>query len=126
MPQFISSLPIPADVDAFVAEYLETAEWTDCSEDSPENHNAEGWSQAAIDCAKIDCEDFRTANAADLAAYEKATGWSGATDFWLTRNGHGAGFWDRGLGDLGKRLSTAAKYGSLSVYVGADGLLYLD
>ena len=46
-------------------------------------------------------------------------------DFILTRNGHGAGFWDRGLGEVGDRLSEAAKsYGSFDLYVGDDGLLY--
>ena len=30
-------------------------------------------------------------------------------DLWLTRNGHGAGFWDRGLGALGERLTETAK-----------------
>ncbi|AVD99834.1 hypothetical protein SEA_FLAPPER_91 [Gordonia phage Flapper] len=30
-------------------------------------------------------------------------------DFLLTRDGHGAGFWDRGLGDLGDYLTTIAK-----------------
>ncbi|AYD82177.1 hypothetical protein KNU13_gp91 [Gordonia phage Turuncu] len=29
-------------------------------------------------------------------------------DFLLTRDGHGAGFWDRGLGDLGDYLTTIA------------------
>lgn len=28
-----------------------------------------------------------------------------AHDFWLTRNRHGAGFWDRGLGELGELLT---------------------
>lgn len=30
-------------------------------------------------------------------------------DFWLTRNGHGAGFWDRDLGALGDTLSKIAE-----------------
>ncbi len=30
-------------------------------------------------------------------------------DFWLTRNGHGAGFWDRGLGPVGDQISAIAK-----------------
>lgn len=30
-------------------------------------------------------------------------------DLALTRNGHGVGFWDRGLGDLGDELTEAAK-----------------
>ncbi len=39
-------------------------------------------------------------------------------DFWLTRNGHGAGFWDRGLGDLGDQLTKAAKtFGAADLYV---------
>ena len=37
-------------------------------------------------------------------------------DFWLTREGHGAGFWDRGLGDIGRRLTDAARvYGSIDL-----------
>lgn len=30
-------------------------------------------------------------------------------DFWMTRNGHGVGFWDRGLGDEGDALSEIAR-----------------
>ena len=46
-------------------------------------------------------------------------------DFWLTRNGHGAGFWDRGLGELGEQLSDACKtFGSCDPYVGDDELIY--
>ena len=46
-------------------------------------------------------------------------------DFWLTRNGHGAGFWDRGLGELGDVLTKwAESYGSCNLYVGDDGLIY--
>lgn len=42
-------------------------------------------------------------------------------DFTLTRNGHGAGFWDRGLGDIGKRLTEACKpYGEAHAYVSVD------
>lgn len=26
-------------------------------------------------------------------------------DFWLTSEGHGAGFWDRGMGELGEKLT---------------------
>jgi hypothetical protein len=46
-------------------------------------------------------------------------------DFWLTRNGHGAGFWDRGLGTLGNRLSAAAKvYSGCDLFVGDDARVY--
>lgn len=43
-------------------------------------------------------------------------------DFWLTRNGHGAGFWDRGLGELGDFLTSMAKpFGDCSLYVNNSG-----
>lgn len=42
-------------------------------------------------------------------------------DLWLTRNGHGAGFWDRGLGELGDLLTKWAKsMGSADLYVDGD------
>lgn len=39
-------------------------------------------------------------------------------DFWLTRNGHGAGFWDRGMPDeIGEGLSDIAKgYGERNAW----------
>ena len=46
-------------------------------------------------------------------------------DFWLTRNGHGTGFWDRGLGELGDTLTSMTRpYGSVDLYIGDDGLIY--
>jgi len=48
-------------------------------------------------------------------------------DFWLTRNHHGAGFWDRGLGEIGDALTDAAyAYGERDLYVGDDGKLYVS
>ena len=48
-------------------------------------------------------------------------------DFWLTRNRHGAGFWDRGLGDIGEKLTDIAhQMGERSVYVGEDGWARFD
>ena len=46
-------------------------------------------------------------------------------DFWLTRNGHGAGFWDRDLGAIGDQLTTACKvFPEVCLYVGDDGKIY--
>ena len=60
----------------------------------------------------------------DFLAYcQKRSASDFGHDFALTRNGHGAGFWDRGLGALGDRLSDAAKvYGESSAYVDEDGV----
>ena len=47
-------------------------------------------------------------------------------DFWLTRNRHGAGFWDRGYPEaIGKALTDAAHAeGSADWCVGDDGNIY--
>lgn len=48
-------------------------------------------------------------------------------DFWLTRNGHGAGFWD-GVwpGEYEDALTEWAKsFGECNLYVGDDGKLYI-
>ena len=84
----------------------------------------------AIAAAKRDCAMFQEANRADLDAatdeqpqrYDAHHG----HDFWLTRNGHGAGFWDRGYSDaLGERLTQAAEaFGGADWYVGDDGMVY--
>ncbi|WP_066904598.1 hypothetical protein [Mycolicibacterium houstonense] len=46
-------------------------------------------------------------------------------DFYLTREGHGAGFWDRGLGELGDYLTKIAKsYGSAAtLWDNGEGVL---
>lgn len=79
---------------------------------------------------EAECRDFVTANAHDLDRACKTIGytWSRAGhDFWLTRCGHGAGFWDRGLGDVGDELSNAAKLcGGRDPYVGDNGRVYLS
>jgi len=43
-------------------------------------------------------------------------------DFWLTRNHHGAGFWDRGLGNIGEELTKVCySYGSVYLYISDNG-----
>jgi hypothetical protein len=50
-------------------------------------------------------------------------------DFWFTRNGHGAGFWDRvelGDGRVGERLTVAARaFNSVDAYEGDDHMIHL-
>lgn len=49
-------------------------------------------------------------------------------DFWLTTQHHGAGFWDRGLGTIGDRLTEACQglEDMLDLYVTDTGLLAVD
>ncbi len=50
---------------------------------------------------------------------------SAGHDFWLTRNGHGAGFWARGEPDGPLLTKYAEEYGPCDLYVGNDGSIYL-
>ena len=71
---------------------------------------------------KADCLAFQVQNAEDLKGipYDLA-----GHDFWLTRNGHGAGFWDRDLGEVGDRLTKACKaFPEVDLYAGDDGFIH--
>lgn len=65
-----------------------------------------------------ECETFHDMSADDFAH-----------NFALTRKYHGAGFWDRGLGDLGVFLSDLSRAwgdASLEVWVDLDGEPHVD
>lgn len=113
----------------FLSGYLECALWSSTDESTDaggepldKNYSTNDFGFLALEQAKADCDGFIEANEADL---EEIAGAQAGHDFWLTRNGHGAGFWDRGLGEPGERLSAAARaYGSMHLYVGDDGLIH--
>ena len=74
--------------------------------------------------AIIDCALFQNQNAGDLEERGFHLEQDGH-DFWLTRNRHGTGFWERGTGDVGNRLTAAAeKFGEYDLYIGDDGKIY--
>lgn len=117
----------------FQAAYFDAVAFTDCSSADDEIDNPgiceADFSQKFIEESVADCEAFVSANESLLdQAYELRDDYGNASagdDFWLTRNGHGAGFWDRGLGAVGKQLSDAAHvYGGVDIYLGDNGLIY--
>jgi hypothetical protein len=119
------------NLEQFLQASMVCALWSSTDDEGNPLDDAYGPDDIAPACRasmRETCADFITANAADLAEYcERMPGGeeSAGHDFWLTRNGHGAGFWDRGLGKLGDRLSAAAKvYSSVDLYAGDDGLIY--
>lgn len=123
------------NIDQFTRAYMVAALWSSSDENGEPLDNDRDETDIAPETAakmRADCEAFIAANAADLALYAEHRGndqWTASElaghDFWLTRCGHGVGFWDRGLGELGERLSDAARaYGSVDLYVGDDGKVY--
>lgn len=121
------STSLLADVTS--AAYIECALWSSTDEDgTPLDDSEAGYvlSDEAIAQMKADMADFlgylerEGIEWADHISFEMM-----GHDFWLTRNGHGAGFWDRGLGELGDKLTAAAKtFGTADLYIGDDGQVY--
>lgn len=106
----------------FIISYLEAALWSECDDDGcaiDNNYGIGDINPKSKRAAIRDCIIFVEANATDLQATGAKWGRHGF-DYWLTRNGHGAGFWDRGYGKRGERLTAAAKAdGSRCVIVNA-------
>lgn len=123
--------PEPDGFAEFFAGYVTCALWSSTDDEGnplDDNFGAEDIGDDTDKAMREDCADFMRANAADLAAMMEATGRDMSSmghDFWLTRNGHGAGFWDRGAGDVGDRLTDACKpYGGVDLYIGDDGKVH--
>lgn len=120
----------PKERKEFVVAYLECALWLETAYGVPEDtgdgnfyesFESYGFTLDDIEpeakrAAFRDCLDFLSANDALLVMTDGSPTRHGY-DFWLTRNGHGAGFWDRGYGKVGDVLTKAAKvYGNRNLY----------
>lgn len=121
-----------ADVDAMVQGYLECQLWAqhDYSHeietgDYPtldEKYSVDDISPDYVEKMKNELGELVTEHPLAVRMYLARTGKTSAPglysdasgsfghDFYLTRERHGAGFWDRGLGELGDYLTQIAKY----------------
>ena len=118
-------------MDQFTEGYITCAFWSSLDDDgTPLDELENDPAPETIAAMERDCAEFQTEHAdlLKLAYSHETESYSRARaghDFWLTRNGHGAGFWDRGLGDVGDKLTAAAHAaGSRDLYIGDDGLIY--
>ena len=135
----------PADFREFCEGYITAALWssTDESDESggaplDSNYSASDIASSSLHAMKNDCAKFYKKNKKDLRTYGNNVSYSdthgryglmslAGHDFWLTANGHGAGFWDRDRLPkvVGDRLSDAAKKFASDLYVGDDGKIYV-
>lgn len=95
-------------VDPFVRAYLEAAEWAGLADEDREALEAyngrPSWDAETLARVSADCATFQRDNAELLGEWTEE---QAGHDFYLTRNRHGAGFWDRGKVH-GDALSKAA------------------
>lgn len=127
-------------LDSFAQGYVTALFFTDGGPDEGQLGDA-GFSDLAPDTLAAilaDCANFQNAASLTFAEMEKWAdgGWRMdrlGHDFWLTRNGHGAGFWDREELDIasdsgatfGNLLSDLAReFGTCDAYLGDDGKVY--
>jgi hypothetical protein len=110
-------------LDAFTLAYLACALWSSLDDEEPmdKNHTMADLALETVDKMVEDCREFR-GKAWDLIAEHPCRA---GHDFWLTRNRHGAGFWDGDWPLAGLRLTQMAHaFGECDLYVGDDGKIY--
>ena len=115
-------------LDEFTRSYLNTALWSSTNDDDEPldaNYGIDDIADEFIQSARIDCLKFQSDNASILIRYDAS---QSGHDFWLTRNGHGAGFWDGDYEiepDDGDALTNASRsFEQIDLYIGDDGLIY--
>jgi hypothetical protein len=108
-------------VDSFVKGFLEGLDWLK-PEEYPGDYTLAPCTLKAIEA---DCNKFQEENEALLEEfYEEFSAWQAGFDFYLSRNGHGAGYFDRGNGyDALQKASRA--FGPTEEYTGDDNLVYM-
>lgn len=129
-----------SDLDSFTRAYITTALWysTDDNDESldakysPSDLSPEALERIAEDCRAFQEQNGETIRAAietgkvrcgpDFDEYGRA-----GHDFWLTRKGHGAGFWDGDWPEpfASKLTGSARCWGECNLYVGDDGKLHI-
>jgi len=122
-------MTINRNIDDFTASYIECALWSSVdAEGDPldEFHDIDGIAESCLLSMIADCAKFQADNRLTLAASGLDAGQQGH-DFWLTRNHHGAGFWDRKLGQIGDILTAAAhSFGECGLYIGDDWKIHCE
>lgn len=116
------------DLNEFARAYVEAIFFTDAGPDAEEelqDKSFEDFAPKTVEKLIAECAAFERDNKEllDQAGDSAQNG----HDFWLTRNHHGVGYWDRDYPKaIGEALTEEAHdYGESFLYAGDDGKLYL-
>jgi hypothetical protein len=117
------------DLETVLTAYVECALWseTDYADDSggeplDRNYGPEDIAPEALASMRVDCAAFIDEAGDLLVDWEDE---QVGHDFWLTRNGHGAGFWAREWPNGDALSDIAHGFGTQNIYIGDDGRLYV-
>jgi len=113
-------------LDKFMKGYITAALWSTTDEADQPLDKKYIWTDISVGCYErmaTDCNKFLRENEKDIDGEDEQAG----HDFWLTRNHHGAGFWDSPeawQNGAHRRLTDAAhEYPEVHLYI-ADGLIH--
>lgn len=129
------------DLDTFTRAYIECALWASMDNSDPntggnpmdQNYSVQDIAPETLAQMVKDCAEFQESNATLLGQWYSECGESperAGHDYWLTRNRHGAGYWDRWdggtpQGKIGRALTELAHLdGGCYLYTGDDGKVY--
>lgn len=108
------------EMTQFAEGYIEAAL---CTSNDDDHESFEGKYPAKLEYVKIlsDCNKFQK-ESEDLLRASGLTEILQGHNFWLNRNGHGTGFWDRDLGVIGDKLSESCKkFKPVDLYLDDEG-----
>lgn len=119
-------------MNKFTEAYITCALWSSTDESRGDggdpldkNYTADDIAPETLQKMQSDCEKFQ-----DMFRHMWSDDSRAGHDFWLSRNGHGAGFFDAYKGvpysdENAELLQNAAKeYGEVNLMVGNDGRIY--
>jgi hypothetical protein len=119
-------------LDPMTKQYLVTALWAELDQSDPntggnpldDNYCLNDFDPETVDNAIADCTEFRRRAGTLLDGLDLSTV---GHDFWLTRQGHGAGFWDGDYEDsVGEALTKLSKeFGEIGEIYAQDGTVYI-
>lgn len=123
----------PIELDEWQVQYITTALWSSTDESREDggdpmddNYGIDDLAPSARLAMAADCDRFRALAGEMLDEHDDLT--RAAHDFWLTRNGHGAGFGDGDWPKHGDALSAMVgwrtDFPEVHLYIGDDGMVY--
>jgi hypothetical protein len=112
-------------MDRFTTAYIECALWSSVGDgeqsELTDAHTISDLAPETLATMVKDCANFQRQHYALISDDITQAG----HDFWLTRNGHGAGFWDGDWPEYGDVLTKFCEaYREVTLYVGDDELIY--
>jgi hypothetical protein len=115
------------NLNEILRAYLVCALWSSNDVDETpldSNYDIDDFSPKFIEKSKTDINAFIELAGNMLESWDEGRI---GHDFWLTRNGHGAGFWDRPLPfaqELSNLVGFGTKFGPINLFVNDDNLVY--